>query len=66
MKSPRDFRFHECTFIVALIMAVLDNGLRMAGVAQEWQIVGDAGWVRVCGVLEICGKRYSGSGCATV
>ncbi|MCQ9388179.1 ABC transporter permease [Brevibacterium sp. 50QC2O2] len=49
------------TVIGALIMAVLDNGLRMAGVAQEWQQVAIGVVVLVAVYLDIVRKRSSSS-----
>lgn len=49
------------TVIGALIMAVLDNGLRMAGVAQEWQQVAIGVVVLVAVYLDIARRRSSSS-----
>ncbi|MEL7583740.1 ABC transporter permease, partial [Brevibacterium casei] len=53
------------TVIGALIMAVLDNGLRMAGVAQEWQQVAIGVVVLLAVYLDIVRKKNSASGSST-
>ena len=50
------------TVIGALIMAVLDNGLRMAGVAQEWQQVAIGVVVLLAVYLDIVRKKNSSTG----
>ncbi|WP_137824204.1 ABC transporter permease [Brevibacterium sp. 2SA] len=50
------------TVIGALIMAVLDNGLRMAGVAQEWQQVAIGIVVLLAVYLDIVRKKNSSTG----